>query len=101
MLDAIIILEKDFIISYHENKQNSLKLLQDFAYNLMTSYNNAKTHNLALEEFKLSQKDYSFVLLPITLRQKEAFVVASSPQPDISLIGEKERLLTALQEALE
>ena len=93
LLNAILVVDKnDFIINHFERKMDDFNLLQDFVYTLNAAYKNAKDHNLELEELRLVLKNITFLLMPVPVGADEVLVVASSHDPEVSLVLSKSDL---------
>ncbi len=101
-LESFTLLDKNFFIVYNQERTpNTLKILQDFAYSLLSNYDNAKTHKLALEEVKLHLKDYTFILMPLSCDKHTFYAVTYSKNPEVSLQPLKTRLISAIRAALK
>jgi GTPase SAR1 family protein len=102
LLNAIVILDKNnFIVNHSEREENDLKILQDFVFNLISAFQNARKHEIPVDEIKLQIKDYLFLLLPISLNQNEIFVVGSTYDPQISFLPSLTNISSALQKAIK
>lgn len=102
LLNAIVILDKNnFIVNHSEREENDLKILQDFVFNLISAFQNARKHEIPVDEIKLQIKDYLFLLLPISLNQNEIFVVGSTYDPQISFLPSLSNISSALQKAIK
>jgi len=102
LLNAIVILDKNnFIVNHSEREENDLKILQDFVFNLISAFQNARKHEIPVDEIKLQIKDYLFLLLPISLNQNEVFVAGSTYDPQISFLPSLTNISSALQKAIK
>jgi len=82
LLKAIMLLDKNgFIVHHVERDETDLKILQDFAFLLISAYKHAKAHNLASDELRLRLNDLNFLLLPIEMNKNEIFIVGSTSDP--------------------
>ncbi|MHA1278467.1 MAG: ADP-ribosylation factor-like protein [Candidatus Helarchaeota archaeon] len=100
-LDSLTILDKNFFIIYnYERTPNTLSMLQDFAYSLLSNYDNAKTYHLALDEIRLSLKEYTFIIVPFVSDLDIIYIVTVSNDPELSLKSVKSRLFKAFNDVI-
>ncbi len=102
LLNSIVILDKNnFIVNHFEREPADFTIIQDFVYTLNSAYQNAKKYNLVVGELKLILKDLTFVFMPISLGDIDAYIIGSSHDPDISLEPIKANLSTELQKVFK
>jgi len=102
LLNALIIIDKNnFIITHIEREEKDFVFLQDFVYTLIEAYNNVKEHKLEMDELKLMLKTQYFTLMPIFIGLDEIFIVASSIDPEISLLPAKPDFMLSIEKVIK